>query len=137
MQIQPDKSDRYRVWIVWGEDPTELRSYDFGTQGELDAFLLALNEKDGWLGSADFRLESEAIEFLQNAIEEKEDIVLLRLQKRIGGPTPHVSMPEIIEWASETFGVDDPDVEELADLESEYDALRDRAVEIVDEGDDE
>ena len=44
---------KYSVWILWGEDPQEDQEplqYEFNTQGELNAFLMGIEEGDGWFG---------------------------------------------------------------------------------------
>ena len=44
---------KYSVWILWGEDPQEDQEplqYEFNTQAELDAFLMGIEEGDGWFG---------------------------------------------------------------------------------------
>lgn len=53
-------SGKFKCWIRWGDSvttqrdlyktPRDAQEYCFSTQAELDAFLYALNEHDGWLG---------------------------------------------------------------------------------------
>jgi hypothetical protein len=43
----------HKITILWGqdhEDGDEPKTYEFATEGELDAFRLGIDEMDGWLG---------------------------------------------------------------------------------------
>lgn len=59
-----------------------------------------------------------------DALEERIDGVLERLEHRYGGRLPNVSIPELIDWTTAQYGEADHDVSELRRLEEEYDYLR-------------
>ena len=46
--------EKFSVWVLWGEEPEynqcEPLQYKFNTRAELDAFLLGIEEGDGWFG---------------------------------------------------------------------------------------
>ena len=45
--------DKYKIRILWGESPDDgakPTKYSFKTKAELDAFILGINEMDGWHG---------------------------------------------------------------------------------------
>ena len=46
-------ADKYKISILWGEAPEDdakPKTYSFKTKSELDAFILGINEMDGWQG---------------------------------------------------------------------------------------
>ena len=46
----------YKISILWGQSPEdgqEAITYKFNTSEELDAFLLGIDEMEGWLGYDD------------------------------------------------------------------------------------
>jgi len=46
----------YKISILWGQSPEDGQkaiTYKFNTSEELDAFLLGIDEMDGWLGYDD------------------------------------------------------------------------------------
>jgi len=53
-QAQAQAQEKFSVWVLWGEDPQynqcEPLQYKFNTQAELDAFLLGVEQCDGWWG---------------------------------------------------------------------------------------
>ena len=45
--------DKFKISILWGESPeddAEPKQYSFKTKAELEAFILGINEMDGWHG---------------------------------------------------------------------------------------
>jgi len=47
---------KYKISILWGQSPEdgqEAVTYKFNTSEELDAFLLGIDEMDGWMGFDD------------------------------------------------------------------------------------
>jgi hypothetical protein len=61
-------SKEHVVYVVWGEHIDEESSpseYRFKTQGELDAFLLGVDEASGWMEAATFDSEEEALEYIE------------------------------------------------------------------------
>jgi len=43
-------SKKHKLKMLWGESYEEKKSYEFDTLIEVDAFLLGVQEMDGWLG---------------------------------------------------------------------------------------
>lgn len=61
-------SKKHQVFVVWGEHVDKDASpclYSFNTQGELDAFLLGLDEATGWSEAATFDNKEEACAFIE------------------------------------------------------------------------
>jgi hypothetical protein len=47
----PEASKRHNVKIIWGSDSGNSKpcSYSFNTEAELEAFLLGVDESNGWM----------------------------------------------------------------------------------------
>lgn len=92
------------------------------------------------LSNVDLGIEDDDyLEDKMDAIEDEEGFLLARLEQRNGGQLPGDSIPELIERAARKFGWKDPDVQQLAQLEVEYNALMDRFIgnQLEDAADDE
>ena len=60
-------SKKFSIYVVWGEEvdkETKPSLYSFGTQVELDAFILGINEASGWLDAATFETHEEATQYI-------------------------------------------------------------------------
>jgi hypothetical protein len=74
-------------------------------------------------------------EFLNDkmsTIDNLIDPVMERLTEGNGGVDPQAAMsiPEIVEWAGDKYGYDDPDVAELRKLAEDYDYCREQLAEL-------
>ena len=61
-------SGQHQIFVVWGESVDKDASpclYSFNTQGELDAFLLGVDEASGWLEAATFETREEACAYIE------------------------------------------------------------------------
>ena len=60
-------SKKFSIYVVWGEEvdkETKPSLYSFGTQVELDAFILGINEASGWFDAATFKTHEEATQYI-------------------------------------------------------------------------
>jgi len=49
-QNQQEKAmKKYRVKINWGSQDDQVKTYEFDTEKEMDAFLYGVDEGNGWL----------------------------------------------------------------------------------------
>lgn len=67
----------FQVTILWGSDPTregsgdpEPHVYKFTSQAELDAFVVGVDESNGWMDYATYHNYQEALDALQSLKEE-------------------------------------------------------------------
>ena len=59
------------LFVLWGERPESVTRYEFATEGEMGAFMLGVEQAQGWEDWTATRTREEAEQILKDAQEDQ------------------------------------------------------------------